>query len=425
MNAEAALINHILKKGDIVTPLNADVEKSFMLYREEWDFLKDYHRKYREVPSRVVFMQKFDNFDEFDTDGAIEHYIEELHKWKARHTIQEIVTGAAISLNDVGPFKTINKMTSELARLGRDTRMIRDIDLVANAEERLESLRERIAQRATGKTMLGIPSGYPTIDRAMGGWQKGDYIVIAAESGQGKSYFAMDMAVNAWAEGYRVMYFSLELSREQIGYRFDTIMSGRTGEGITNTNLTHALDITYDRYKTWLGEITHDKHPFIVVSNEDLEGDVNQDTILAKIEQWKPDLVVLDYLSLFDDSSGVTGETEKLKNLSKSIKRIATRTGVPHLVIQSVTMKDGHGDRLPKLHELGWSKQPGYDSDLCMTLLKRGNMIEVGSQKVRRCGDFHLWIKADFDKGTFKELGKENSVFNNNEEDEDEQADAA
>lgn len=421
-NAEAAMLNHILKTGDIVTPLNADVEKSFVLYREEWDFIKDYHVKYREVPTKLVFMQKFDNFDDFDTDGAIEHYIEELHKWKARHTLQEIITGSAANLKGEGPYKTINKMTSALAQLGRDTRMVRDLDLVGNANERLESLRERIELRKSGKTLLGIPSGFPTIDNHMGGWQKGDYILMAAETGQGKSFIAMQMAVNAWLEGYRVMYFSLELSGEQIGYRFDTVLSGTLGDGeMSNSALTHAQDITYDKYKNWLGEVVLDKHPFVVVTNEDLD-DVNQNTILAKVEQWKPDLVVLDYLGLFDDASGATGETEKLKNLSKSIKRIAIKTGVPHLVITGITMKDGHGERLPNLHELGWSKQPGYDSDLCVTLLNRGGTIEVGSQKTRRCGDFHLYIKADFDKGIFKELGRYNSVFANKEDDDESEA---
>lgn len=413
------MLNHILKTGDIVSPLNADVEKSFMLYREEWDFVRDYHTKYREVPSKTVFMQKFDNFDEFDTDGNILHYIEELHKWKAKHTLQEILTGGASNLRDFGPYDTINKMNTAIAKLGRDTRMIRDLDLVGNANERLESLRERIELRASGKTLLGIPSGFPTIDAHMGGWQKGDYILMAAETGMGKSFVAMQMAVNAWLEGYRVMYFSLELSGEQIGYRFDTVLSGTLGDGeIQNSALTHAQDITYDKYKNWLGEVVLDKHPFVVVTNEDLD-DVNQNTILAKVEQWKPDLVVLDYLGLFDDASGATGETEKLKNLSKSIKRIAIKTGVPHIVISGITMKDGHRERVPRLDELGWSKQPGYDSDLCLTMVLHGETVEMHAVKTRRCGPFKLHIKSNFDKGTFKELGKHNSVFQN-KEDEDE-----
>lgn len=418
-NPEVALINHILKTGDVVSPLNADADKLFMNYVEEWDFIVEYHRKYREVPKPVVFEQKFEDWEFLDTDGSILHYIEELQKWKARRTLQDIITNGAVDLQADGPYHAIGKLTTELAKLGRDTRMVRDLDLVNNAEERLESLRERIELRASGKSLLGIPSGFPTIDAHMGGWQKGDYILMAAETGMGKSYVAMAMAVKAWLEGYRVMYFSLELSGEQIGYRFDTVLSGMMGGDITNSSLTHAQDITYDRYKNWLGEVVLEKHPFIVVTNEDLD-DVNQNTILAKNEQWKPDLVVLDYLGLFDDASGATGETEKLKNLSKSIKRIAVKTGVPHIVITGITMKDGHRERLPRLDELGWSKQPGYDSDLCVTMVMHGDTIEMGSQKTRRCGPFTLHIKSDFDKGVFVERGKLTAAFKQEREDNDE-----
>jgi hypothetical protein len=130
---------------------------------------------------------------------------------------------------------------------------------------------------------------------------------------------------------------------------------------------------------------------------------------------------VLDYVGLFDDASGAVGETEKLKNLSKAFKRIGIKTGVPIIAITSVTMKDDHGERLPELHELAWSKQLGYDSDLCMTMVKHGDLLEVGSKKVRRCPDFKLYVKADFDKGIFKEVGTDPTIklMENEQNDDD------
>lgn len=423
INAEVSLLNHILKTRDIVTPLNAEVGKSFDLYTEEWEFLKEYYTKYREVPPKDVFSAQFADFEFYDTNGVIEHYVEELHKWRARHVLQSIITEAASGIKDAKPYYLINQMQGALAQLGRDTRMVRDVDLVNNRDERIENLRERIEIRKSGKSLLGIPSGFPTIDENMGGWQRGDFVTLAAWTGQGKSWLAMKMAQHAWTEGYRVLYFSLEMSALQIGYRFDTILSGAYGGGLTNQSLTHATeDITYDKYKTWLGDIMHDKHPFIVVTNEDLD-EVTPNTVQAKIEQWKPDLVILDYVGLFDDDSGVIGETEKLKNLSKKFKRLAIKTGVPHIAITSVTMKDDHGERLPELNELAWSKQLGYDSDLCMTMVKHGNTLEIGSKKVRRCADFHLYVKADFDKGTFKEIGKTSFLQANEERAEQEDED--
>jgi hypothetical protein len=418
INPEISIINHILKTKDIVSPLNGEVQKSFILYQEQWDFIEEYYKKYREVPSQQVFESKFENWEWYNTDGAVEFYIEELHKWKAKHVLQEIITGAAGNLKGDGPFRTINRMQQELAVLGRDTRMVRDLDLVGNHDERIENLRERVMLRASGQSIIGVPSGIKALDEAFGGWQKGDFVVIAGWTGSLKSWLAMYFAQHAWLQGYRVLYFSLEMSGLQVGYRFDTLLSGMSGESFTNSGLTHATNITFDAYKHWLGEVMKDKHPFVVVTNEDLD-EVTQNTVLAKIEHWRPDVCILDYHGLFDDASGAMGETEKTKNLSKAFKRIAIKTGVPIIDITGVTMQGDHGERPPELSEMAWSKQLAYDSDLTLAVCKQGETLEVVSRKTRRGKDFRFWLQWDVDKGVVSEVSRAQSVFNNGEEDGD------
>lgn len=379
--------------------------------------MKDYYLTSREVPTSSVMSIKFPDFEQYDTDGTFRFYIEELHKWKAKHVLTEIITGAAAGLKD-GPFQVINEMQQQLAKLGRDTRLVRDLDLVGNMEERLDNFKERSDQRAAGKKIIGVPSGIKTIDDAFGGWQRGDLIVIAGWTGSLKSWLALLFGQTAWIEGYRVLYISLEMSGLQVGYRFDTLLSGRSNEGFTNSALTHATEeITYDMYKTWLGDIMRDKHPFVVVTNEDLD-EVTQNTVLAKIEQWKPDVCILDYHGLFDDASGAMGEVEKTKNLSKAFKRIAIKTGVPIIDITGVTQdKKDLGDKPPELFDLAWSKQLAYDSDLTIALCRRGDSLELVSRKVRRGKDFHCWLEWDIDKGIVKEIGK-TSMFSTEEPEE-------
>lgn len=417
MNAEINLINHVLSTGDISSPLNTDAGKSITDYKDEWDFLVEYHTKYREVPPESVFLEKFPHFDRLETEAVMGHYIEELHKAHARRVIQKILTSGAAGLKQYGPFHTLNVMQSELAQLGRATKMVHDLDLVANSDERLENLEQRLAIIASGKSMVGIPSGFKAIDDAYGGWKPGDLIVIAGWSGQGKSALALKMAQNAWLEGYRVMYFSLEMSALQIGYRFDTYLAGSNGGGFTSQDLFNAENITYDKYKNWLGSSMDGKNPFIVVTNENLE-EVTASTVSAKIDQHKPQLVLLDYHSLFDSDRGIIGETEKQKELSKAFKRLAMKTGVAIIDIAGVTQGDGHGDRPPELHELAWTKQLAYDSNLTMTLVRHGNTIELVSKKVRQGKEFRLFIDVDFDKGTFREHTS-NSLFGNGDNDED------
>lgn len=408
LNAEVALLNHILKKKDMISPLNSDIEKSLILYREEWDFIKEYYTDYREVPPEEIFFAKFPNFDKVETEGAIEFYIEETHKWKARQSLQELLASSASALREVGPFNVIKEMNAQLAKLGKDTKMIRDLDLVSGAEDRIETLRSRIELRASGRETLGIPTGIQKIDKAFGGIMKSDFVVIAGWTGSLKSWLALYMALNAWKNGYRVLYFSLEMSGEQLGYRMDTLL----GEGqFSHSGLTFGTeDITYDHYKKWLGDIMRDRHPFVVVSNEDLD-EVTQNTVRAKIDQWKPDLVVLDYIALFDDASGIQGETEKIKSLSKAFKRIAIKTTVPVICITGVTQdKKDLGEKPPELADLAWSKQLAYDSDLTIAVCKHDETLEFISRKQRRGREFHGFLNWDIDRGIVKEMGTNNTL---------------
>lgn len=402
--------------------MNDGAEKSFSLYDDEFGFIKDYFTKYREVPPVDVFTDKFPDFDVYNTDGSIDHYIVELHQHRARAELQSMLLDGGSSLKDLGPYATIQKLQQKLSVLSKDTRQTRDIDLAANSGDRLESLRERLELLASGKSIIGIPSGVEVIDSHFGGWQKGDFIVIAGWTGSMKSFLSLLFAQNAWVDGYRVLFISLEMSEEQVGYRFDTMLSGRTDGGITNSALTHGVGITYDKYKNWLGDVYEDKHPFVVVTNADLD-QVDQNTVQAKIEHWHPDLVVLDYHQLFDEASGITGETEKAKQLSKAFKRLALKTGTPIIDITGVTMPDGHGQRPPELSELAWTKQLAYDSDLtlavCMHEEEDGtNTLEVVSRKVRRGRHFRFFLNWDIDRGIINER-KRRFVFDTEEEDQD------
>ena len=51
------------------------------------------------------------------------------------------------------------------------------------------------SQQSTGLT--GIPSGFPTLDKITMGWQEGNFIVIGARPGHGKTAIALNMARSA------------------------------------------------------------------------------------------------------------------------------------------------------------------------------------------------------------------------------------
>ena len=88
---------------------------------------------------------------------------------------------------------------------------------------------ELVEKAQTG--VLGIPSGYPSIDRITQGWGEGELIVIGARPCIGKTALALGMARNAAVEfGVPTAYCSLESSAVELTERLIVLESGLTVE---------------------------------------------------------------------------------------------------------------------------------------------------------------------------------------------------
>ena len=75
-------------------------------------------------------------------------------------------------------------------------------------------------------SLIGVPSGYTSIDRITGGWQPGNLIIVAGRPSMGKTALALALASNPAKLGYPVGIFSLEMSDRELATRY---LSGESG----------------------------------------------------------------------------------------------------------------------------------------------------------------------------------------------------
>lgn len=393
MNSEAALITKVIQTKQIDRVLQSKVANSIRFHGDIWDFIKTHYMKYRDVPDMEIIKKKFPDFIPYETESSIDYLIDEVHDEYLRFKLSEVLTNS-VSLIEDSPRDALEYIFAKVANLGHQVEIVKDVDLASDFDLRVESLRKR-ASITDERQVLGIPSGIPQIDMLFGGWQPGDFVVIMGWSAVGKSWLAIYLAVNAWRHGYTPLYFSLEMDDVQFGYRVDTIV----GQGeFSNTNLINARNISPDSYAEWARSTWEGKHPFIVVTNEGLE-EINQSVIQMKIDQYRPSIVFVDYHSLLDDARKGRSETEKHRNLSKDLKRMAVRFGVPIIDIVAVTMEEGHEKRPPELNEVAWSKQLAYDADLVLSLFREGNRVTAEAKKSRRSELFAFKMDWEFNDG--------------------------
>ena len=400
MNYEVRLLNSIVDTQDYVSAVNSGVEKVFLEYRDVWNFIVSHYETHSKVPSKETVKQHHQDFEFISTPEPLAYYIDEAKKESLSYQTRGIVAKAHGLINESGPKEALSFLMEETSKLYKFSSNLKDTDLAGEWKDRVRDLK---ARSLNPKAIAGIPSGIDVIDKVFGGWQSGDFIVLLGWTGVGKSFIARLFAVNAWKAGYRPLIISLEMNKQQEGQRLDTLLNN--GEGhFTNTDLIKANPGIVDGYEKWAQATFEGKHAIHLVTSEGLET-ADQNMVQAKIDQYHPDMVILDYHSLFDDSSGAKNETEKAKNLSKAFKRIAVKNGIPIIDVAAVTMADGHSERPPELEEVAWSKQLAYDADLVLAIHRElsSDLFQVVSRKVRRASHFGFYLRWNLETGKWVE----------------------
>lgn len=401
MNYEVRLLNSLIQSNDYVTAVNEGVESVFMEYRDIWNFVCSHYDEHKKVPSKETVKQHHPEFEFYSTPEPLKYYIDEAKKESLSYQTRVLVSKTNGLLSEAGPKEALAYLMENTSMLYKFSSNLKDTDLAGEWRDRAKDLRER-SERGLNE-LQGIPSGIGVIDKQFGGWQPGDFIVLLGWTGVGKSFIARLFAVNAWRAGYRPLIISLEMNKQQEGQRLDTLLTNGDGS-FTNTDLVRANPAIVDSYEEWAEMTFEGKHPIYLVTSEGLET-ADQNMVQAKIDQYRPDLVILDYHGLFDDASGAKNETEKAKNLSKAFKRMAVKNGVPIIDVAAVTMNDGHSERPPELEEVAWSKQLAYDADLVLAIHREYNsdLFQVVSRKVRRSTQFGFFLRWNLETGKWVE----------------------
>jgi len=402
MNHEIQLLNSIVEdRENYLEAYDENVTDVFKEYGDIWNYIRTFVSDYGTPPSKDVLKEKFDEFEFVTVNNPVSFYIDEARKKSISGGIRQTLGHAAEAMaNGDDPFSILRDIQFSTTGLMRESGRLQDSNIV-DWEERAGLLKERV--ESGGESTLGVPSGISVIDKIYGGWQPGDFVVVMAWTGVGKSFLTRLFALNAWKQGYSPLVISLEMDKNQEMFRMDTILN--QGDVFTNNQLMSGVNLDYDAYEVWAKETFFEKQPFHLVTSDGIDS-ADPGFVDSKIDQYKPDMVVLDYHQLFDSPSR-GNDVEKAKALSKAFKRLATKNSVPIIDVASVTMERGQQDeRPPTLNEIAWSKQLAYDADMVLSLYRRPDtdLFQCITRKTRRCPPFAFDLKWDLNTGKWHEM---------------------
>jgi len=156
-----------------------------------------------------------------------------------------------------------------------------------------------------------------------GGLSPGELGIVIAPPGGGKSMALVKFASTALLEGKKVVYYTLELSEEVVGQRFDAC--------INDIKLKNVWD-----YPEHISEKLEDlaKLGGGLKIKEFLEGGVTVNTIKAhlktlEIEGFVPDVIFVDYLGLMKPLGSYAEKRHALTDIAEGLRNIANNMRVP------------------------------------------------------------------------------------------------
>ena len=397
-NTEAKVISAVLQDKQVHVLLQANIDNLLRTHNDVWNFIRNYFETNSAVPPVSLVVEKFRDFHPIDGIGATKHHLEELQTEYLNDSLKDILRSAAGDVQSGNGNVALDNLITQTSELKKNTSAIRDID-VTDLESAIAYFENVKEQQALGK--VGIKTNLPGFDNYLpAGIMPGQLGVFLAYPGIGKSWMALYFAVQAWKQGKSPLVISLEMSETEVRNRVFTIM----GEGLWSHRKISNGEIELDTLKMWHAKHLQGKPEFHIISN-DSGGEINPSVLRGKIDQYKPDFVIVDYLQLMAPNQKSDNETVRMKNLSRELKLMAIGEEVPIIAISSATPDDVNDlSGVPTLGQTAWSRQIAYDADWVIALGRATNsdIIECAFRKNRNgfMGDF--LVQVDFDKGYYR-----------------------
>jgi len=397
-DSEAKLISAVLEDKQVHVLLQANVENILRTHNDIWQFIRNYSEHNGTVPPVTLVVDKFRDFQPVDGIGATKHHLEELQAEYLNDSLKDILRNTAADVQGGKGTEALESLIQMTSELKKNTASIRDIDVtdIDNAIAYYENVQK---QNELGQ--IGIKTGLPGFDNYLpAGIMPGQLGVFLAYPGIGKSWLSLYFAVQAWKQGKSPMVVSLEMSETEVRNRVYTIM----GEGLWSHRKLSSGQVELDMLKSWHQKNLQGKPEFHIISN-DSGGEVTPSVMRGKIDQYKPDFVIVDYLQLMSPNQKSDNETVRMKNLSRELKLMAISEEVPIIAISSATPDDVNKlDTVPTLGQTAWSRQIAYDADWVMALGRGANsdVIECVFRKNRNGFMGEFMVQVDFDKGMYK-----------------------
>lgn len=228
-----------------------------------------------------------------------------------------------------------------------------------------------------------VKTGFPSLDRLIGGFEKGELITLGGYSGGGKTTLALNIATQIAQAGGNVLYFSLEMTKVEMHKRL----------------VCSSLSISD------FSKITQEEFYAVVEKSKSLENELplefidDADITVEKISAicaGKKDLslIIIDHLHILRSEKRFKDQLAILTYLSRKVKIIAQELNIPILLLSQLNRSNAGRDvKSPILSDLRGSGSIEQDSNLVMFVYTAENLLMLQKPEETEEKKYNKWLE--------------------------------
>lgn len=218
-------------------------------------------------------------------------------------------------------------------------------------------------------SIRGVKTGYRDLDNMTAGFQRSDLIILAARPAMGKTTLVTNLAYNvATINKQSVLFFSLEMSKEQLIDRMLADVSGVDAWNIRTGNLS---DEDFNKLSEASGEIA--EAPIYIDDTPGLTVLEMRTKARRAAHQAPVGLVIVDYLQLMSSSSNRNdgNRVQEVSEISRGLKLLARELNVPVIALSQLSRSvESRNPQIPQLADLRESGSIEQDADIVMFIYR-------------------------------------------------------
>lgn len=238
---------------------------------------------------------------------------------------------------------------------------------ISTAEDCVRRMAELYALREAGKgRAFGIPTGFHYIDTVVGGLPTGNVSIIGARPSQGKTAIASCIALHAAKQGFPVIFFSHEMTADDIMARMVCQYAGLSFKHVRKAALSQKGKAKMSAAFGFVQKLPL----YIIDAGGALPSECRTTAmyIINKHKSKKPPLIVVDYVQLEHMRRGVKEEfrLQELQQISQYWCETAKITNAAVLLLSQLN-RDASGTQ-PTMNQLAQCGALEQDANVIMLL---------------------------------------------------------